>query len=205
MFLFAPIYGVFTVLTFEKKEKGDRCSAQDVVVVVQLFHYQENGFSFPFFFTTSRFPFDFFFLFLLLHSHSLCTCSRGLVEGMLLKSMEKAEKVSSPPFSSSSKAIKVVCVSTTRRLANTPILQQQQLDCSCSPSLLTERKNFLFLFFKQDELHTYYFIFWGGSTLYFIQEGEQVRVPFRIIDQGIWNFLWSVIEIAAVVKCCTHT
>jgi hypothetical protein len=113
----------------------DAASAQDVVVVVVCIR-RKKPFSHLLRLLGSPLNLDFFF-FVLLHSHSLCVCTcscrGGLVEGMLLKSIEKPKKISfgSPLFLLLRKQLRS-CMSTTRRLANT-LIPQQQLDCNfCS-------------------------------------------------------------------------
>lgn len=120
----APIFGinffsVFTVLTFEKKEKGDlvsvdgdRCSQRTGCCCCCCVYQKKKPFSHLLRLLGSPLNLDFFFCaasFSLTVCVCTCSCRGGLVEGMLLKSIEKPKnKFRFPPFSSSSKAIKVV-------------------------------------------------------------------------------------------------
>lgn len=76
-----------------------------------------------------------------------------------------------------------MCVSTTRRLANTPILQQQ-LDCS-------QRKNFLFHYLKKDELQQFGFNQIGKQSF------KKMVFQFELVA-GAYGILWPAI--VAVVK-----
>lgn len=139
---------VFTVLTFEKKEKGDlvsvdgdRCSRMLLLCIKKTV--------FPSF-TTSRFPFDSSF-FLLLHSHSLCTCScRGWLKGCFWNRLKSRKSFFFPP----SKAIKVVYVyhpATSQIPSTTTRLLISAVD-------FVDGEEFFFLLFKQDESQ-YSFLF----------------------------------------------
>lgn len=138
------------------------------------------------------------FFFVLLHSHSLCVLA--LVEGGWLKgcfwNRLKSRKISfGSPLFLFRKQLRS-CMSTTRRLANT-LIPQQQLDCNFCSRVCWRRRISPFYSSNQDELQQVQFY---SIKIFIFSHCSKIfdGVPVWIIDRGIRNFM------AGVVKWWTH-
>lgn len=148
-------------------------------------------------FTTSRFPFESWFFFLCCFILTHCVCVLALVEGGWLKgcfwNRLKSRKISfgSPLFLLLRKQLRSCTMSTTRRLANT-LIPQQQLDCNFCSRVCWRRR--ISPFYSSNKMNCNRFNFIRLKFLFFLTVPKFSMVfQFELLT-GAYGILWPAIE-----------
>lgn len=192
-------FSLFWHLKRKRKEtwwvwmETDAASAQDVVVVVVCIR-RKNRFLIFYDFSVPLWILIFFLCcFILTH----CVCVLALVEGGWLKgcfwNRLKSRKISfgSPLFLLLRKQLRSCTMSTTRRLANT-LIPQQQLDCNFCSRVCWRRR--ISPFYSSNKMNCNRFNFIRLKFLFFLTVPKFSMVfQFELLT-GAYGILWPAIE-----------